>query len=52
MKKKLIIITILGALITIIIYNFTIDNRLKLLALGDGLANGMTAYNVSYNKQQ
>ena len=47
MKKKLIIITILGALITIIIYNFTIDNRLKLLALGDGLANGMTAYNVS-----
>lgn len=47
MKKKLIIITLLGTLITIIIYNFTIDNRLRLLALGDGLANGMTAYNVS-----
>lgn len=52
MKKKLILITIIGAIITIIIYNFTIDNRLNLLALGDGLANGMTAYDVtgySYN---
>lgn len=52
MKKKLILITLLGAIITVIIYNFTIDNRLNLLALGDGLANGMTAYDVtgySYN---
>lgn len=52
MKKKLILIIILGILASILIYYLTLNNKLKLLALGDGLASGMTAYNVngySYN---
>jgi len=52
MKKKLILICIIGVLAIIAIYYVTINNKVKLLALGDGLASGMTAYNVngySYN---
>ena len=52
MKKKLIIIILVGVISSIIIYYFTLNNKVKLLALGDGLASGMTAYNVngySYN---
>lgn len=52
MKKKIIFIVIIGAILSILIYYLTINNKLKLLALGDGLASGMTAYNIngySYN---
>ena len=52
MKKKLIIIILVGVISSIIIYYFTLNNKVNLLALGDGLASGMTAYNVngySYN---
>lgn len=52
MKLKLSIVILLGTIITIIIYNITQNDKLKLLALGDGVASGMTAYNIngySYN---
>jgi len=52
MKKKIIIIIIIGIILSVLIYYITLNNKLKLLALGDGLASGMTAYNVngySYN---
>ncbi|MBQ6687391.1 MAG: hypothetical protein IJN03_02590 [Bacilli bacterium] len=47
MKKKLLIIVIIGVIATIGIYYLTINNKVKLLTLGDGLASGMTAYNVN-----
>ena len=47
MKKKIILICLLGIAATIFIYYTTINNKVKLLTLGDGLASGMTAYNVS-----
>jgi len=52
MKKKLILIIILGIATSLLIYYLTLNEKLKLLALGDGLSSGMTAYNVngySYN---
>lgn len=50
MKKKLLIIIIFGTLCTFLIYNFNKEEKITLLALGDGLASGMTAYNVNgYN---
>ncbi len=46
MKFKILLISLLGIIITSIIY-FSIDkSKLSLLALGDGLSKGMTAYNV------
>lgn len=47
MKKKLLIICILGIMAIVAIYYITINNKVKLLTLGDGLASGMTAYNVN-----
>lgn len=47
MKKKMILICILGIIAIICIYYSTINNKVKLLTLGDGLASGMTAYNVN-----
>lgn len=47
MKKKIILICFIGILATILIYYTTINNKVKLLTLGDGLASGMTAYNVN-----
>lgn len=52
MKKKIILIIIVGILITFFIYRKNENHNIYLLSLGDGLATGMTAYNVegySYN---
>ena len=52
MKLKIVVITIIGAALTILIYNIAQNHKINLLALGDGIASGMTAYNVngySYN---
>lgn len=47
MKIKLVVLILLGAITTIFINNATTNNKLRLLALGDGLSSGMTAYNVT-----
>ncbi|MDE5540145.1 MAG: hypothetical protein K2J20_06655 [Bacilli bacterium] len=46
MKKKLIIITLLGAIISIIIYFYTRSDEITIVALGDGLSIGMTPYDI------
>jgi len=47
MKNKLLVICILGVMAIIFIYYGTINNKVRLLSLGDGFASGMTAYNVN-----
>lgn len=47
MKKKLILICSFGLIAILFIYYSTINNKVKLLTLGDGVASGMTAYNVN-----
>lgn len=47
MKKRLTIIAFMGLISIIFIYYLTINNKVKLLTLGDGFASGMTAYNVN-----
>ena len=52
MAKKLVIIILIGVILSFGIYKITFNDKLNLLALGDGIARGMTAYNVngySYN---
>ena len=52
MKKKLTIIIIIGIILAFLIYKLTINKKIDLLAIGDGFANGMTAFNIngySYN---
>lgn len=52
MKNKLILITILGTIFSAIIYFYTKSDEINIVALGDGLALGMTPYNIkgySYN---
>ena len=46
MKKKIILIAFLGAVLSIIIYFFTQKNEIDIVSLGDGLALGMTPYNI------
>ena len=46
MKKKLILLTILGVIFTFIIYYYTKNDNLTILALGDGLSSGMTSYDI------
>ena len=46
MKKKIIIITILGALLSIMIYIYTRNDEIIIVSLGDGLSLGMTPYNI------
>ncbi len=46
MKKKIILITILGGILSIIIYFFTQNNEITIVAIGDGLSIGMTPYNI------
>ena len=47
MKKKILIILFLGLILTIIIYYLNKDQeKINILALGDGLSTGMTAYHV------
>lgn len=46
MKKKLIIIVILGTILSVIIYLYTRNDEITITAIGDGLSNGMTPYNI------
>lgn len=46
MKKQIIIIIIFGFLITFLIYKKTYHEEMNIVALGDSLALGLTAYNV------
>ena len=50
MKKKIIMIILIGIIATFLIYKFNIQEKIYFLSLGDGLATGMTAYNIEgYN---
>ncbi len=52
MKKKIIIITLLGSILSIIIYFYTRKEEINIVSLGDGISIGMTPYNIegySYN---
>ena len=52
MKKKIIIITLFGSILSIIIYFYTRKEEINIVSLGDGISIGMTPYNIegySYN---
>lgn len=52
MKKKIIIIALLGSILSIIIYFYTRKEEINIVSLGDGISIGMTPYNIegySYN---
>lgn len=46
MKKKLILITLLGGILSIIIYVFTQNNEITIMSIGDGLSSGETPYGI------
>ena len=46
MKKKLILITLLGGILSIIIYFFTQNNEITIMSIGDGLSSGETPYGI------
>lgn len=46
MRKEVYPIAIIGAILSIIIYFLTVNNDINLVAIGDSLANGSTAYNI------
>lgn len=46
-RYKLLLIIIIGSVITILINFWTFKNKINLVALGDGLSEGMTSYNVA-----
>jgi len=46
MKKKLIIIVILGTILSVIIYFYTRNDEITITAIGDGLSIGMTPYDI------
>lgn len=51
-KHKLIIIILVSGVFTYLIYALTKDEKLRIVALGDGIASGETAYKIdgiSYN---
>lgn len=51
-RYKLILIILIGIILAIVINVITIENKISIVALGDGVALGMTAYNMvgySYN---
>lgn len=47
MKKKIILIGLIGAIISVIIYFYTRNNEINIVSLGDGISIGMTPYNIS-----
>lgn len=50
MRKKIILIIVMGIILTFFIYQHNKDDKIYLLSLGDGIASGMTAYHVEgYN---
>ena len=46
MKYKIGIIIIFGILLTSLIYFHTTEDKINILALGDGISTGMTIYHV------
>lgn len=46
MKKRIIMVVILGAFLSIVIYFFTRNDEVMLVSLGDGLSLGMTPYRI------
>lgn len=46
MKKKLILISLLGGILSVIIYFFTQNNEIIITTIGDGLTSGMTSYGI------
>ena len=46
MKKKLLILILIGTVLTFFIYFYTKNDNLTLVSLGDGLSIGMTPYNI------
>lgn len=46
MKKKLILIALIGAIFSVIIYFYTKSDELTLVTIGDGLSMGMTPYEI------
>lgn len=45
-KYKLIIIILISAVFTYLIYFFNKEDKLNIVALGDGIASGQTSYNI------
>ena len=46
MKKKILILTLIGTIISVIIYFYTKSDEITIVALGDGLSLGMTPYEI------
>ena len=46
-RYKLILIIIVGATLTLLINTITVDNKIMLVSIGDGLSLGMTPYKVA-----
>lgn len=46
MKKKIIIMTLISTLLSILIYFYTRSDEITIVSLGDGLSIGMTPYNI------
>ena len=46
MKKKILLIAMLGTILSFVIYFYTKSDKITLVTLGDGLSMGMTPYNI------
>ena len=46
MKKKIITIALLGAILSVIIYFFTQNSEITIVSIGDGISSGMTSYGI------
>ena len=46
MKKKLILITIIGGILSVVIYFFTQNNEITIMSIGDGISSGETPYGI------
>ena len=45
-KYKIILIVLISAILTYLIYFFNKDEKINIVALGDGIASGETSYNI------
>lgn len=46
MKKKIIIMTLISALLSVLIYFYTRSEEITIVSIGDGLSVGMTPYDI------
>lgn len=46
LKKKIILIALIGAILSIIIYFYTRSNEINIVSLGDAVSLGLTPYNI------